>query len=75
MMEQGGVEREKKKLKFLQQKQVLTLIMASEASGAFKVLSLVQISVTVWSTLTQFGIFFLQCLGFRYTYVKFSFDK
>ena len=57
MMEQGGVEREKK-LKFLQQKQVLTLIMASEASGAFKVLSLVQISVTVWSTLTQFGIFF-----------------
>ena len=64
MMEQGGVEREKK-LKFLQQKQVLTLIMASEASGAFKVLSLVQISVTVWSTLTQFGIFFLQCLGFR----------
>ena len=37
MMEQGG-EREKKKLKFLQQKQVLTLIMASEASGAFKVL-------------------------------------
>ena len=58
MMEQGGVEREKKKLKFLQQKQVLTLIMASEASGAFKVLSLVQISVTVWSTLTQFGIFF-----------------
>ena len=35
MMEQGG---EKKKLKFLQQKQVLTLIMASEASGAFKVL-------------------------------------
>ena len=39
MMEQGGErERERKKLKFLQQKQVLTLIMASEASGAFKVL-------------------------------------
>ena len=64
MMEQGGVEREKKKLKFLQQKQVLTLIMASEASGAFKVLSLVQISVTVWSTLTQFGIFFFAVFGF-----------
>ena len=38
-----GTRRREKKLKFLQQKQVLTLIMASEASGAFKVFSMVHI--------------------------------